>query len=68
MVFNNYKSLHISVVLFQIVYGISHPKYREALAKKYPRLCNVNNKKEGSEAGSIATTTEGAMVETDEQM
>ena len=48
-----------------IVYGISHPKYREALAKKYPALCRNTTPKEGSEAGSITTTTESGAVETD---
>lgn len=47
-----------------IVYGISHPKYREALAKKHPWLCGGNsNLKEGSDAGSIATTTESGAGE-----
>lgn len=45
-----------------IVYGISHPKYREALAKKYPWMVN-NNKKEVSEAGSIATTTDSGVTD-----
>lgn len=40
-----------------IVYGISHPKYREALAKKYPRLCGKSVNKDGSDSTSTATTT-----------
>lgn len=42
-----------------IVYGISHPKYREALAKKYPRFFGPNTNK-SSDANSVATTTESA--------
>lgn len=42
-----------------IVYGISHPKYREALAKRYPRLCGAKVEKDPSEntsTGTAATT------------
>lgn len=44
-----------------IVYGISHPKYRDALAVKYPRLlCSGNkeaNGKNSSDTNSEVTTT-----------
>ncbi|CAO1392590.1 unnamed protein product [Diamesa serratosioi] len=44
-----------------IVYGISHPKYRAALAKKYPSLVCGNTESgtndNTSEAQSVATTT-----------
>lgn len=40
-----------------IVYGISHPKYREALAKRYPSLCGAKpDVKENSDNTSMATT------------
>lgn len=50
-----------------IVYGISHPKYREALAKKYPRLiCGADtgnkSKDSASDAASTATTNENTSV------
>lgn len=38
-----------------IVYGISHPKYREALAKKYPRLCIKTNGKGNADTASTAS-------------
>lgn len=43
-----------------IVYGISHPKYREALAVKYPRLASSNNNNSGGakNAGGSDTTSE----------
>lgn len=49
-----------------IVYGISHPKYREALAKRYPSLCGAKPDKEASESASVATsaTTENVSEET----
>ncbi|CAO1390920.1 unnamed protein product [Diamesa hyperborea] len=44
-----------------IVYGISHPKYRAALAKKYPALVcggtEANTNDNTSEAQSVTTTT-----------
>jgi r-opsin len=40
-----------------IVYGISHPKYREALAKRYPRLCGSAPAKEHSDTTSAATAS-----------
>lgn len=44
-----------------IVYGISHPKYRAALAKKYPALVcgstEANSIDNTSEAQSVTTTT-----------
>jgi r-opsin len=39
-----------------IVYGISHPKYREALAKKYPRLCVKSNDRNGNDSQSTVST------------
>lgn len=48
-----------------IVYGISHPKYREALAKRYPRFFGGKTNKE-SDATSAVTTTESATVDADE--
>jgi r-opsin len=46
-----------------IVYGISHPKYKEALAKKYPGLCGAreNLKPEGSDGSSVATTSDSGV-------
>lgn len=43
-----------------IVYGISHPKYREALAVKYPRLASSNNNNSGGgkNGGGSDTTSE----------
>lgn len=46
-----------------IVYGISHPKYRAALAIKYPRLCGNNNSRNdtktqnGDNMSDVTTTT-----------
>jgi r-opsin len=46
-----------------IVYGISHPKYRDALAIKYPRLCGARNGTKTSTSNndsmSDVTTTTG---------
>lgn len=39
-----------------IVYGISHPKYKEALAKKYPRLCGVNSEKDSGDSTSTVSS------------
>lgn len=39
-----------------IVYGISHPKYREALFKKYPSLCVKRNDKNDSDSASTVST------------
>jgi r-opsin len=44
-----------------IVYGISHPKYREALAKKYPSLCGQTTLKESSETSSVATSSDSTV-------
>lgn len=43
-----------------IVYGISHPKYREALAKKYPRWFGGASSGKNADDKSVATTTESA--------
>jgi r-opsin len=42
-----------------IVYGISHPKYREALAIKYPRLASSpnNNAKSNTNNDSMSDVT-----------
>lgn len=47
-----------------IVYGISHPKYREALAKRYPGLCGAKppTEKESSDTNSNATTATNEQV------
>jgi r-opsin len=39
-----------------IVYGISHPKYRVALQKKYPAFACASDPLEASDAQSVATT------------
>lgn len=39
-----------------IVYGISHPKYREALMKRYPRFFGGIKEKSSSDSESTATT------------
>jgi r-opsin len=49
-----------------IVYGISHPKYREALAKKYPRLCIKNVNKGGSETASTASNVTSSEASTED--
>jgi r-opsin len=46
-----------------IVYGISHPKYREALAKKYPRLCNATSDKGDSDSKSTTSTIASSSCE-----
>ncbi|KAL7022783.1 hypothetical protein ACKWTF_012381 [Chironomus riparius] len=40
-----------------IVYGISHPKYRAALQKKYPSLACANEPVEVNDAESVATAS-----------
>ncbi|KAL7022786.1 hypothetical protein ACKWTF_012384 [Chironomus riparius] len=40
-----------------IVYGISHPKYRAALQKKYPSLACTSEPTEVSDAQSVATAS-----------
>lgn len=47
-----------------IVYGISHPKYQEALLKKHPWLSCSNGGKKNSDANSVATSNESAITET----
>lgn len=40
-----------------IVYGISHPKYRQALTKKYPGLsCAPEPETDAASHGSVMTT------------
>lgn len=49
-----------------IVYGISHPKYREALAKKYPSLCMRNAKTDGdckSTTSTVVSSASGTIAE-----
>lgn len=44
-----------------IVYGISHPKYREALSQRHPWLCGVNANKPQSDATSNATNADSSV-------
>lgn len=49
-----------------IVYGISHPKYREALMKKHPWLCNRSESKDPDSNSTI--TVSDSTAPSDEAM